>query len=198
MTYLVLLTKMKQFISLLFVLSCFTLTTTAQSITTYPYAQRDTGYLQLDFYTPESPKEGNPLIVYIFGGGFSVGERNSNQNMNNCKLYQQEGYYVAAIDYRLGIKGINKFTPQTVENAIKYGVEDCVDAINFLYNNAEKLNINTSQIYLLGSSAGAIISLQTDYFRANNHEITAHLPNNFTFAGIISYSGAIYRHHGKP
>ena len=85
-----------------------------------------------------------------------------------------------------------------MEYAIQLGVEDVVSAITFLYSRAEVFNFDTSQIYLLGYSAGAIIALQTDYYWANHHPLTQLLPKELRFAGIISYSGAIYAHECTP
>ena len=43
-----------------------------------------------------------------------------------------------------------------------------------------------------------LYTLQTDYYWANHHELTQTLPKHLRFAGVVSYSGAIYAHECKP
>ena len=180
------------------ILLSFNLLYVNSTTTTYNYAVRDSGWLQLDRYTPQVPRKEQPLIMFMYGGGFMHGSRNSEWCSAYCQELQNLGYTVAAIDYRLGMKGVAKVTPKVLEHAIQMGVEDVVSAINFLYPKAEKFNFDTTQIYLLGYSAGAILALQTDYYWANHHELTQTLPKHLRFAGVVSYSGAIYAHECKP
>lgn len=164
----------------------------------FRFAERDTGWLKLDLYMPAKPLPERPLIVFIYGGGFMHGQRNNPWCVNYCQKLQQQGYVVAAIDYRLGFKGVEKVTPNMLEQAIQMGVQDLTDALKYLYPKYEIFGFDTSQIYLCGYSAGAIIALQTDYYMANNHEITLSLPPQLRFAGVISYSGAIFARECVP
>lgn len=50
---------------------------------------------------------------------------------------------------------------------------------------------------LSGSSAGAIIALQTEYELCNHSSLASEMPEGFKYAGVISFSGAIYSTHGK-
>lgn len=50
---------------------------------------------------------------------------------------------------------------------------------------------------MVGSSAGAITSLQTDYALCNGYLNSNILPADFRLAGVVSYAGAIYSHEGK-
>ena len=50
----------------------------------------------------------------------------------------------------------------------------------------------------MGSSAGAITALQTDYAICNGYLNSNILPADFHLAGVISYAGAIFSTHGKP
>ena len=132
--------------------------------------------MQRDFFDPQGAREGHPLIVYLYGGGFTIGERDNEPTRQLCQVLVNEGYRVAAIDYRLGMKDMQKMTLKIIDSSIQMGVEDAIDAVSYLYNHAAELGVNPEQIYLMGSSAGAIISLQTDYYRANNHELASRLP----------------------
>ena len=50
---------------------------------------------------------------------------------------------------------------------------------------------------MVGSSAGAITSLQVDYALCNGFLNSNILPEDFRLAGVVSYAGAIYSHEGK-
>ncbi len=50
----------------------------------------------------------------------------------------------------------------------------------------------------MGSSAGAITALQTDYSLCNGYLNSHLLPDSFRLAGVISYAGAIFSTHGAP
>ena len=171
----------------------------AQSVT-YEYAQRDTGYLCLDLYQPTTPQADNYCIVFVFGGGFIVGQRNSPEHVEYAKRLTEQGYTVACIDYRLGLKGVDLSGLKIVkalDKAIQMAVEDLFDATSFLVKNAQKFNIGPDKIILCGSSAGAITVLQGDYELCNRTQIAQVLPDNFHYAGVISFAGAIYSHHGR-
>ena len=78
----------------------------SQTMKTYPYAERDTLQLYLDFYTPETVNDSTICIVYVFGGGFVGGHRDGDFEKAYFKQLVDEGFQVAAIDYRLGLKGV--------------------------------------------------------------------------------------------
>jgi acetyl esterase/lipase len=132
-----------------------------QSITYKPFPGKD---LTLDFY-PSYSTAKSPVIIVIHGGAWETG--NSKQLPALNSYLANRGYNVAAINYRLA--------PAYKSPA---PVEDTKDAINYLTQNAEELNIDTNNIVLLGRSAGAQIALVTAY--------TLHNPN---IKGVISFYG---------
>ncbi|MGN0186620.1 MAG: alpha/beta hydrolase [Paludibacteraceae bacterium] len=172
----------------------------AQTMHTYTFAVRDTQQLDLDLYLPEQPLPQHYCIVYMFGGGFMSGARTETEAVNYARTMSARGYAVATIDYRLGMKGVTNVGASTIKilnNAINMAVEDCVAAVNFLLAHADEFQISPDRIILAGSSAGAITALHTDYAFANGFEVTATLPDDFRFAGIVAYSGAILSFNGK-
>ena len=111
------------------------------------------------------------------------------------------GYRVIAIDYRLGLKGVKGMGVKQVrqlDKAIHLAVEDVFSAVSFLVQNASRFGIQPDNIVLSGSSAGAITALQADWECANRTEYAKELPEGFRFAGIMSFSGAIYSDKGVP
>lgn len=171
-----------------------------QTMQTYPYAERDTLQLYLDFYTPAQVHDSTICVVYVFGGGFIGGHRDGKFEKAYFQQLVDEGFQVAAIDYRLGLKGVKKLGvthTEPLENAINMAAEDAISAIAFLLENADSLKVNKDWIMMVGSSAGAITSLQTDYAMCNGLLNVDMLPDDFRLAGVVAYAGAIFSTEGK-
>ncbi len=165
------------------------------------FAKRDTQELKMDIYQPEAISKINPCVIFVFGGGFLTGSRDSKIYLEYFKSLSDSGYLVAAIDYRLGLKGAKRppslFNRKPVIHAIDMAVEDLYAATAYLVQHAGELNIDTSKIIVSGSSAGAITALTADYRKRNGYDGTM-LPESFQYAGVISFAGAIYSNHGHP
>ena len=134
----------------------------AQNMKTYQYAERDTLQLYLDFYTPEQVHDSTICLVYVFGGGFIGGHRDGKWEKAYFKQLVDEGFMVASIDYRLGLKGaknIGIFNTDPVEKAVYMATEDAILALHYLLEHAKELKVNKDYIVMIGSSAGAITSL---------------------------------------
>ena len=163
---------------------------------TYTFLVRDTLEMKLDVYQPEHPRKDGACVVYLFGGGFVMGERNNDFSVKCCKMLAERGFVAVAIDYRLYLKHaphVSLLKAHTLfDTAIRQAVEDCSAALAWLCRNASELKIDTSHIVLTGSSAGAITVLQTDYCRANSLPPASSLPQGFKPAAVIPYAGGLY------
>lgn len=168
---------------------------------TYVFAERDTCQLYMDVYMPDDTLTSHPCVLFVFGGGFKSGERNSPSAVAYMEKIAENGMVGIAIDYRLGLKGVETTSlvelAKVMERAVNMGVEDTYSAVNYVLAHAAQFKVNPSQLVLSGSSAGAIISLQCDYYLQNRHELSKVLPANFKFGGIVSFSGAIAAFNGK-
>ena len=176
------------------------MTAFAQEMKTYQYAERDTLQLYLDFYTPEQVNDSTICMVYVFGGGFIGGHRDGKWEKAYFKQLVDEGFMVASIDYRLGLKGaknIGIFNTDPVEKAVYMATEDAISALHYLLEHAKELKVNKDYMVMIGSSAGAITSLQVDYAMCNGFLNSDILPEDFRLAGVVSYAGAIFSHEGK-
>lgn len=172
---------------------------------TYKFAERDTCELFLDIYNPaetdmisDSGKE-KPTIIFMFGGGFISGERDTPYYQKWFEAMAKNGYRVVSIDYRLGLKGVDKVgigQVNQLDKAIHMAVEDLFSATAFLIDNAESLGIDPDNIVASGSSAGAISVLQAEYELCNRTRYADVLPAGFRYKGIISFSGAILSRDG--
>ena len=191
---------MKRYLLVLLNVLLATVALEAQEKDTKCYAQHDTLSLYLDIYRPEQMREAMPCVMYIFGGGFVGGVRDDDYARRFCSRMADNGFVAVAIDYRLGMKGVTNpgvFNYKPVKNSIDMAAEDAILAIEYLVRNAVELHIATDSIILVGSSAGAITALQTDYYIVNEHDYASVLADNFRLAGVVAYSGAIFSTKGK-
>lgn len=177
---------------------------------TYLYARRDTCDLYLDIFRPSMDAElsfegkDKPTILYVFGGGFIMGQRVDDFVLNWFHRLNENGYQVVTIDYRLGMKGVKvgkgligayKSVGQFYQ-AQQIGVEDLFSAVRFLSDNREELGVDPENLVLVGSSAGAIISQAAEYDILCGR--TGELPKGFRFKGIMAFAGAVISADGAP
>ena len=166
------------------------------------YAENGGQKLYLDIYRSDTAQTEGRCLIFVFGGGFIHGSKSDSLNMAFCTKMAERGMIVAAIDYRLGMKGVSKvgkLNTKPIDNAIHIAAEDLCAATRFLIDNKGKYGIDDKKIFTCGSSAGAITVLQTDYERANRTELAAaYLPEGFSYAGVISFAGAVFSHEGNP
>ena len=188
---------------LLLVFSIFNLF--AQKKETYLYAVKDTSKLYLDVYLPKVQNEQHACLFFVFGGGFIGGKRDDKQVEQIKQYYTDQGFVVIAPDYRLGMRGQSNYSAliavKKFEAAINMASEDLISALDYTLKNlleTKDYKINPENILVMGSSAGAITALQTDYAICNRYLNSDILPEDFHLAGVISYAGAIFSTHGKP
>lgn len=172
---------------------------------TYVYAVKDSVTLQMDFYDAAKGSsqtidgKQKPAVIFVFGGGFMEGTRDHKSYHKWFQQLTQEGYKVFSIDYRLGLKGVTKMgvaQRDLLKKAINMAVEDLYSATSFIVANAAEFGIDPSMLVIAGSSAGAITCMQAEWELANNHPVAASLPQGFRYAGVMSFSGAIYSEQG--
>ena len=177
----------------------------AQEKETYLYAEKDSTKLYMDVYVPKVQNEQQSCLVFVFGGGFISGKRDDSQVQEVKKHFTDKGYVVIAIDYRLGMRGQKEFAPlkamKQFQRSIDMAAEDVISALDYTLRelqSTEKYTINSANIIVMGSSAGAIAALQADYAMCNGYLNSGILPKDFRLAGVVSYAGAIFSTHGKP
>ena len=103
---------------------------------------------KLDVYVPRNRKEPNATVIYIHGGGWVGGSKESSSLQ--FLPYLQKGMSVVNVEYRLA--------------RISRGpaaVEDCRCALQWVIRNAEKYAFDTSKLIVTGRSAGGHLSLIT-------------------------------------
>ena len=172
---------------------------------TYMYERRDTCDLYMDIYDPAKGSDTEfmgvrkPTVLFMFGGGFIRGTRDDQSYNSWFRMLTENGYRVISIDYRLGLKGSTKVgiaQVNVLDNAIHMAVEDLFSATNFILDNADVLGVQPDNIVISGSSAGAISVMQAEYEVANRTSWASVLPQDFNYAGVMSFSGAILSRKG--
>ena len=180
-------------IILIFLSAIVAVSTFAVNKSTYAFAEKDGQTLKLDVYMPEDTLKEHPCLVFAFGGGFKMGARDEASYQKFLTEMAENGIVGVSIDYRLGLKDkeIKNLIQlaKILETSVNMAVEDMASAVKFVLENATELKVNPKQIMLSGSSAGAITSLQTDYYLCNSR--IKELPEDFRFAGVISFAGAV-------
>lgn len=143
--------------------------------------------LYLNVWTPaKSASDHVPVLVWIYGGGFSVGGT-SVPTYSGEKL-AQKGVVLVSMGYRLGALGflahpeLSAESPQHVSG--NYGLLDMIAALEWIKKNIAAFGGDPNKVTILGESAGAIAVSQ----------LCASPLAKGLFEGAISESGGSFGH----
>ncbi len=118
--------------------------------------------LNLDIYYPKTDLFKNrPLVMLIHGGAFYIGSKESAAEKVLATSLAKRGYVVASIDYRLGFK----LYASDIELSGYRAIQDAHAALRFLAHNAKGLGIDPTQVYVGGTSAGGVASLNLAFMK---------------------------------
>ncbi|MEO5644513.1 MAG: T9SS type A sorting domain-containing protein [Bacteroidia bacterium] len=172
--------------------------------------------LKLDVHMPmmDAATE-RPLIILIHGGNFLGGSKSATDVLQLSKDFAKMGYVVASIDYRVGMTNFPLGQPDSVDAAgsVIRAVHDGKAAVRFFkkdfITNGNHYGIDTSNIFVMGVSAGAITALHMAYMddvsefpfyadTANHYGLGGSLEGisgnpgySSTFRGVIGICGAL-------
>jgi hypothetical protein len=151
------------------------------------------------------PNKKRPLIIGVHSGGFvdfclfdpCYAKYSENVLVPN---FTGQGFITASIQYRLtpafDFKP-PKIKDKTLKGAQYKATQDAREAIKYIFENAEKLGVDTENVFLIGTSAGAITVLHAAFL--DDAEIPKDLFKEYgglakreKIRGVISLSGAIY------
>ena len=121
--------------------------------------------LKLDFYEPTGDTMSfRPLIIWAHGGSFLGGSKTDPDVVGLSQRFTKRGFVCASVNYRTG------FFPIDSANAVKAvvrAVQDMKASIRFFYKDRKDgintYGIDTNNIFIGGSSAGAITALHIAY-----------------------------------
>lgn len=101
-------------------------------------------------YEPKGSQDCRlPILLYLHGGGWTFGSINSCGRFCNAMAASGE-MRVIALDYRLA-----------PEHPYPEGLNDCIEAVNYIINHASELHIDVNHITIGGDSSGGNLALAT-------------------------------------
>lgn len=116
--------------------------------------------LKLDlYYSKADSLKKRPVVMLIHGGAFYIGNKESACEEALAVALAKRGYFVASIDYRLGFKP----TPADIEMSAYRAIQDAHAALRFLAHHAVGIGIDPNQVYVGGTSAGGVASLNVAF-----------------------------------
>jgi len=124
-----------------------------------PYANDTLKKHLLDVYVPPTGKSSYPVVVWIHGGAWMSNDKYADMGYMKSTLREfiEKGYAVASIDYRWSTMAI--FPAQ---------IQDCNQALEFLYQNADKYKLDKNRLALIGFSAGGHLANLVGLSNNNN------------------------------
>lgn len=116
--------------------------------------------LKLDLYFSRTDSlKKKPVVLLIHGGAFYIGSKESACEQALAYALAKRGFFVASIDYRLGFKP----TPADIEMSAYRAIQDAHAALRFLAHHSPGIGLDPNQVYVGGTSAGAVASLNVAF-----------------------------------
>jgi len=109
---------------------------------------------RVDVYRPRNAPAPSPVLMYIHGGGWMGGSKES--AFLNAVPYMEMGWAVVNVQYRLARISL-----------APAAVEDCRCALRWIIRNAKEQNFDAGRIVVTGHSAGGHLSLTTGMLPAS-------------------------------
>ncbi|KIV80839.1 hypothetical protein PV11_08315 [Exophiala sideris] len=129
---------------------------------------------KLDLYLPGKCTTPSPLIVYIHGGAFQFGNKETELIPKHMR---DKGYAIASIDYRLSGDAV-----------FPAALEDCKTAVRWLRANADKYRLDPDRFVAWGESAGghhaAMLGTTGDI---KDFDVGEHLDVSSAVQGVVDY-----------
>lgn len=118
----------------------------------------------MDVYVPQDSLRVHPLIVFIHGGAFYIGDKGAETMTTWCRNFAQLGYVTASINYRMGFK----LSKTSIQQCGYRAIQDARAALRYLTAHAASYGIDTGNIFLAGTSAGSITALGAAFWTEEN------------------------------
>ncbi len=124
-----------------------------------PASGKSEDCLYLNVWTPaKSEKEKLPVLVWIYGGGFSFGS--TSDPVHNGEHLARKGVVLVSIAYRVGQLGFLAHPELSAEdpNGVSgnYGLLDQIAGLQWIQNNISAFGGDPDKVTIFGESAGGI------------------------------------------
>lgn len=156
-------------------------------VNTCIYTVVDGDSLALDLRIPNRGVSAQIGVVFLHGGGFSSGQRNSGPHVRLLQTLAEAGIASASITYRLTMKGRNfgcNIPAEEKQLAVQHASDDAHRAFRWLKQSPLPL---PEHWVIMGSSAGAEAAMWAGYGQEDPY-----------FLAVVSFSGAISASHPVP
>lgn len=136
----------------------------------------------LDIYLPADVKKKIPLVILIHGGAWLSNDKYADMGYMKKTVAEiiRSGFALASIDYRFSTEAV--FPAQ---------IQDCNRAFSYLYDNADRYNLDKNRFALMGFSAGGHLASLSG-LSINNKVDSFFMPgtsNTFSFKAVVDYYG---------
>jgi acetyl esterase/lipase len=150
--------------------------------------------LKMDVYQPKKDTEKKrPAVLVMHGGAFAAGAKDDmdQHTITYCDSLAARGYVAIAVGYRLGITAKVKDNALTIDSldfsrTVYRGIQDVRAAVRYVRMHADSLGVDPGRIYLIGNSAGAILTLENIYMDKDS-EIPAAAKTKPALGGLDEY-----------
>ena len=150
--------------------------------------------LKMDVYQPKKDTEKKrPAVLVMHGGAFAAGAKDdmAQHTVTYCDSLAARGYVAIAVGYRLGIAAAVKDNALTIDSldfsrTVYRGIQDVRAAVRYVRMHADSLGVDPGRIYLIGNSAGAILTLENIYMDKDS-EIPAAAKTKPALGGLDEY-----------
>ena len=138
----------------------------------------------VDLYLPRDADGSTPVLIYIHGGGWVGGSKES--RVLRLLPWMEMGWAVVNVQYRLNDISL-----------APAAVEDCRCALRWVIQNAARYNFDTDRIVVSGDSAGGHLALTTGMLpesagldrQCAGNNISSRGPEELPVAAIINWYG---------
>jgi acetyl esterase/lipase len=147
-----------------------------------PYANDTLKHHLLDIYLPAKSTGNIPLVIWVHGGAWMLNDKYADMSYmkSTLKGFLDHGYALASIDYRYSTQAV--FPAQ---------IQDCNEAVEYLYQHAGDYKIDRDKIVLIGFSAGG--HLASLLALSANDDVKAFYPKgkkpSFKIKGVLDFYG---------
>ncbi len=136
-----------------------------------------------DIYRPTGDTFTNrPAVIVAHAGAFALGSKNNLDVKDLCDSLARKGYVAISINYRKGYSILDNVALHSTR-AVYRAIQDGKAAVRYFRANASTYGIDASKVYWVGSSAGAIIGLNSVYLD-DSERPTETQANTYSVFGI--------------
>lgn len=147
------------------------------SILNISYKNKYSSVHLLDIFRAKEDRSHKPLLINIHGGGLFAGYKEINTAF--CDEFVRRGFDVVNLNYR-------RIPDVTLEEQIA----DIMEALYFIEVNADTYSLNIENTFIVGDSAGALLTyiILAIHFNEKHQKAFQHRPSKLSIksAGLIS------------